>query len=160
MKNTLEWGAVPAVATATETLGGVGTALSHDLQQKLIAEIFDDAKALALRKNKDYGGSVFSVPILAPGMSVDAAIRVRMSDKINRLTYLLAGNAPQVDESLADTIKDLGTYCFVWLICKRIESAAPPAQSLCDSCATRHADRCLVGPVSGVDVCSEYRRVE
>jgi hypothetical protein len=39
-----------------------------------------------------------------------------MSDKIERLQHLLAGNKDEVGESLKDTISDLGAYCLLWLV--------------------------------------------
>jgi hypothetical protein len=98
-------------------------ALSQD--QQAIAAVFDEAKTLALQKNHDYGSSVFERPVLAPCMNAGAAILVRMSDKINRLQTLLAGEKAQVaDEAATDTMRDLATYAFIWLIQQR-RNAAP-----------------------------------
>ena len=41
-------------------------------------------------KNKAYGSSVFKSPILAPNMKPCDSIRVRMSDKIQRITSLMS----------------------------------------------------------------------
>ena len=81
---------------------------------------------LMLRKNSDYGGAVWKAPILRANLSPNDAILVRMSDKIQRLQSLLsrqqfasaiAGEAIecQVDESVEDTISDLGAYCLLYL---------------------------------------------
>lgn len=71
--------------------------------------------ALILRKNADYGSSVWRTPLLAPDTNPGVAIRVRMSDKIHRLQRLLAGNEQEVNESIDDTIRDLGAYCLLYL---------------------------------------------
>lgn len=70
---------------------------------------------LLLKKNADYGSSVWQVPVLAPDCSCESAIRVRMSDKIQRLQSLLSGKSPEVAESINDTIQDLGAYCLLYL---------------------------------------------
>jgi len=91
-------------------------------QQKRIAEIGQDWVATLIRKNLDYGGSVFQAPILAPDLPVDSAIRVRMSDKIQRLMTLLAGNKNLVqDEGIEDTFKDLGAYCLLRAVAIKLE---------------------------------------
>lgn len=82
-------------------------------RQKQIAEKYRDWCKLALEKNEDYGSTLFEVPELAPECSTDAAVRVRMSDKIGRIRKLLGGHSPLVKESLRDTIRDLGTYCLL-----------------------------------------------
>jgi hypothetical protein len=88
--------------------------VSNKEQQKIVeaGKVFID---LILRKNNNYGSSVFKVPILTPGISADMAIRVRMSDKIERLQSLLKSNNDLVGENLEDTITDLGAYCLLWL---------------------------------------------
>lgn len=84
--------------------------------QYRIAQTVVSFGALLLRKNQDYGSSVWQVPILAPESSVATAIRVRMSDKISRINNLLKSKTtPEINESLEDTIKDLGAYCLLLL---------------------------------------------
>lgn len=85
----------------------------------------DDARRIAetaiqitdtlLRKNHDYGGSAWTPPMLAPGMTSRQAIQCRMSDKIARLVKLLSGDLPLVDESIEDTMRDLAGYSTLWL---------------------------------------------
>lgn len=87
----------------------------HGEDQTRIAETIVQWGDLLLRKNKDYGNSVWQTPILAPDCSVSAAIRVRMSDKISRLAHLLENNNPEVNESIDDTLRDLGAYCLLEL---------------------------------------------
>lgn len=84
--------------------------------QQRIAEEGAAWVALLLRKNSDYGSSAWKAPVLAPECDSDAAMRVRMSDKIERICSLLPKGDPEVSsESLEDTIRDLGAYCLLWL---------------------------------------------
>lgn len=84
--------------------------------QYRIAQTVVSFGALLLKKNQDYGSSVWQVPVLAPESSVATAIRVRMSDKISRINNLLKSKTtPEINESLEDTIKDLGAYCLLLL---------------------------------------------
>lgn len=71
--------------------------------------------ALMLRKNRDYGGAVWERPMLAPDCDPGTAIRVRMSDKLSRLISLLQRPAEVADESIDDTLRDLGAYCLLEL---------------------------------------------
>lgn len=74
--------------------------------------------ATLLRKNADYGSSVYKQPVLAPGVDVATAIRVRMSDKIERLRNLLASPLQAnrvITESIDDTMRDLAGYAILWL---------------------------------------------
>jgi len=89
--------------------------------QKLIAEEGLTWIALMLRKNKDYGSAIFKPAVLAPDVEVTATIRVRMSDKISRLSHLLKDNDPEVEESIDDTVRDLGAYCLLYLVSKAKE---------------------------------------
>jgi hypothetical protein len=70
---------------------------------------------LILRKNSDYGSSVWQSPCLAPTMPVASAILVRMSDKVKRLASLAEKPAAVADESLDDTMRDLGAYALLYL---------------------------------------------
>ena len=88
--------------------------LSDD--QRRIWKVFLRALATALRKNNDYGSSVFTPPTLAPDVGTLGAILVRMGDKIKRIQALRTGRERMVaDERLNDTMGDLGTYCFLYL---------------------------------------------
>ena len=68
-----------------------------------------------LHKNWDYGSSVWKNPALVPDMAPREAILVRMSDKVARIKEM-ASKDGEVDESLEDTIVDLGAYCFLWVL--------------------------------------------
>lgn len=71
-----------------------------------------------LRKNRDYGNSAFEVPVLAPGLSALEGIQTRMSDKVKRLSRLLAGNDAAVQESVTDSMGDLAGYSMLWVALK------------------------------------------
>lgn len=78
---------------------------------------------LILKKNADYGCSVWQPPVLAADLGPSDAILVRMSDKINRLISLKGQKDRVACESYEDTMRDLGAYCLLWL-------ARPDAQIL------------------------------
>lgn len=68
-----------------------------------------------LKKNSDYGSSVFKTPVLTPGLSPGDGILVRLSDKIERLQRLLGGKSAEVDESIEETMQDLAGYAILYL---------------------------------------------
>lgn len=83
--------------------------------QQRIATVGLTWVATLLRKNSDYGSAVWQEPILAPDCSTDAAIRVRMSDKVSRIRSLLSKRAEVKEETIDDSIGDLGAYCLLLL---------------------------------------------
>lgn len=85
------------------------------VDQRTIAETALDWVGIILRKNMDYGCAVWDSPVLVPSMEARAAILVRMSDKVSRIAQLVKSGRAEVDESLDDTIKDLGAYCLLYL---------------------------------------------
>jgi len=93
-------------------------------QQQLIAEIGLEWISTLLRKNNDYGGSVFKSPLLAPNLSPLSAIDVRLSDKIERIQTLLTKNS-EVNESIDDTFTDLGAYCLLRKVAKKLNEKQP-----------------------------------
>ena len=88
---------------------------SQNESQNRIAEVGLDWITTLLSKNRDYGDSAWKEPVLAPELSIDSAIRVRMSDKIERIRNLLDKEPEVITESLEDTVNDLGAYCLLWL---------------------------------------------
>ena len=90
--------------------------------QHRIARTFIEQLEKALRKNHDYGNTVFRNPVLAPSLEPESAILVRLSDKIDRFSTLRTRDA-KVSESLEDTAGDAGTYFFLWLVQKQREKA-------------------------------------
>jgi len=83
--------------------------------QQRIAETAIDWTKTLLAKNSDYGSSVWEVPLLTPNLDPAQAILVRMSDKIKRIQALMRRPAEVANESLDDSIKDLGAYCLLYL---------------------------------------------
>jgi len=84
--------------------------------QRRIAETGIRILATLLRKNADYGSTVFDPPALAPEMDPGSAILVRMSDKIGRIANLVGReDRASVDESLDDTLADLAGYAILYL---------------------------------------------
>jgi hypothetical protein len=102
---------VDAMNRFCDAVGGL-----HGPDQQRIAQVGLDWMLTLLAKNADYGGSAWAVPTLCPKLECGDAILVRMSDKISRIANLLkADSKALVDESIEDTIKDLGAYCLLWL---------------------------------------------
>jgi len=65
------------------------------------------------RKNHDYGDS-FHTTFEEEGM---AMVRIRLSDKLNRLKSLTRGEEQMVaDESIRDTLCDLANYAIMTII--------------------------------------------
>jgi hypothetical protein len=92
--------------------------------QKSIKEMGDSVVNLLLKKNKDYGSSVFESPILFPDLKAKDCILIRMSDKIKRFSNLVCSNkTPEVNESIEDTMKDLAGYAILWLVANSMESS-------------------------------------
>jgi hypothetical protein len=75
------------------------------------------------RKNKDYGDS-FGETMRLYGVVAGA---VRIHDKVQRMLQLMSGHRAEVrDESLADTVRDLGTYAAMvmcWIEAGRVTEA-------------------------------------
>ncbi len=91
--------------------------------QQMIKEIGTGVVDLLLKKNKDYGSSVFESPILFPELKAKDCILIRMSDKIKRFSNLVSTNkTPEVNESIEDTMKDLAGYAILWLVANAMES--------------------------------------
>ena len=86
------------------------------IDQTRIARVGLKWLATVLRKNHDYGGSVWKKPRLAPHLDTGDSILVRLGDKIERLESLIAKEKNEVvDESLNDTFKDLCGYILLYL---------------------------------------------
>lgn len=69
-----------------------------------------------LRKNADYGCSVWKAPVLAPDVDPLKAMLCRTSDKVERIATLSAGVQPQVvGEGLKDSILDNAGYSILML---------------------------------------------
>jgi hypothetical protein len=80
-----------------------------------------------VKKNRDYGSSIFDSPKFAPDLDPGIAIRVRRSDKEARKQELLTrAGKPDVDESINDTQLDIIAYDVLeWLQMMYGEPARP-----------------------------------
>lgn len=75
-------------------------------------EILRDCIRTLLKKNHDYGASVFNAGPLTPNLSPETAALVRLGDKYNRLKTLLTAEA-QVNETKRETIVDVIGYSII-----------------------------------------------
>ena len=98
--------------------------------QQLIAEEGLTIVDTLLRKNKDYGSSVFEPPELDHTISPEVGLFCRLSDKIRRIRQLRATKTAEVAESLYDSIADMGGYSILLLVFKRLESIAKGKKSV------------------------------
>lgn len=113
-QDNVVWPEIPAGAATP--VDNVMAALRHgDADQLRIAKLGLEWLDLLLRKNSDYGSSVWKAPLLAPELHSSDAILVRMTDKINRLISLKGQKGLVPFESYEDTMRDLGAYCLLWL---------------------------------------------
>jgi hypothetical protein len=122
---------MPTEVEAVQALEPAPAPEGLNQDQRDIWEIFEKNKIVAIKKNLAYGSSVFTQAVMAPDAPIDAAIRVRMSDKINRLSTLLANPAKNMiqDESINDTFNDLAVYCYLLLIARK---RAADAKKCCE----------------------------
>lgn len=121
--------------------------------------IAEETMRLALtlvRKNRNYGNSVFTPPVLAQHIDPATAIRVRMSDKIARICSLLQRDKdvytppPNWFESVLDTFLDLAGYSILAVIALRESiKRTKPLPGFED------LDSEPVGVPASADVCSE-----
>lgn len=117
---------------APTVVGGAGSpiAISAVIESAMRGERGDIQSMIAytglglveilLKKNKDYGSSVFEPPELDPTASPSVGILARMSDKVRRIRQLRQHGA-EVAESLDETVLDLGGYSILWLVNSEIE---------------------------------------
>lgn len=118
--------ALPRCVIFGEEQVGLATLLDLERCQQALAAGGDTARIVAVglawlaklaNKNDDYGSAVWQPSKLAPEAALATTIRVRMSDKVARIEALLrVGTDRRVkDETLDDTIGDLGAYCLLYL---------------------------------------------
>lgn len=75
------------------------------------------ALEVLLRKNRDYGQSVWTPPVFCPSVPVEQALLVRMSDKVARVANLMSNSRPpEVEEAIQDTLQDLANYCHLLIV--------------------------------------------
>src|SRR5690606_8247625 len=92
---------------------------SSNPDRRNIAKIGLEMTALLIRKNTDYGSSVFDPPLLCPELPPVIGILTRLSDKINRLVQLSQNENLVQSESFDDTISDLVGYGILYLVLRR-----------------------------------------
>jgi hypothetical protein len=80
--------------------------------QELIKETMADVTDLLLRKNRDYGSSFRKPGIISGSLDAKSKLLVRIDDKIERLSNLLAKgtDGDVADEGVSDTVSDLIGY--------------------------------------------------
>jgi len=118
--------------------------------QQRIAEFFIRMGTLLLRKNKDYGASVWKRPRLCKKVPPREAIMVRLSDKIERLEHLLnvKGQTGEVEEPVEETLHDVIGYSTLWILAPDetlqhfTDNVSGPRGTMCDgeessSCSLR-----------------------
>lgn len=81
-------------------------------------KIVTDTMKLCERKNNDYGSSVQDT-FKKFG---DISYLTRIADKYNRICSLINKENEVKDESILDTIKDMGNYCFLWCASKSLDN--------------------------------------
>jgi hypothetical protein len=80
-----------------------------------VAYTFKEAQTILLKKHHDYGPKNIS---MAPGGPLNG-LRVRMWDKISRLSNLMDRNTTANYESLEDTLIDLANYALIGVLVLR-----------------------------------------
>lgn len=79
--------------------------------------IVNETVKLCKRKNADYGSSVQNTY----EKFGDISYLTRITDKYNRICSLMTKENKVKDESVIDSIKDMGNYCFLWATSKSLE---------------------------------------
>ena len=84
---------------------------------ELFEKELNEELALTKRKNADYAGTKDSfqnfklIETLTAGrISAEDGIIVRLTDKLQRVTNLLAAKAQVKDETITDTLRDISVY--------------------------------------------------
>ena len=88
---------------------------SEEPFEKAVGLTFKEAQDILLRKHHDYGPKNIS---MAPGGPLNG-LRVRMWDKISRLSNLMDRNTTANYESLEDTLIDLANYALIGVLVLR-----------------------------------------
>lgn len=93
--------------------------------QREIAFIGLETIAIMVRKNEDYGSSVFQRGALSADVTPEQGLRVRIGDKLSRINNLISNPGSQrVNESITDTGHDTSAYFLLWVIDRIRESGA------------------------------------
>jgi hypothetical protein len=86
--------------------------LNHLDFSKAVEKTFEEAKAVLLKKQLDYGPKNISQ---SPGGPING-LRVRMHDKVARINHLVDSNKGPANESLRDSFLDLANYSIIALM--------------------------------------------
>jgi len=79
---------------------------------EIAQDYYDDAAAMLVRKQADYGPKNISN---APGGPLNG-LRVRMADKLARINHLLDSGVEPSNESLQDSFLDLCNYAVIGMM--------------------------------------------
>lgn len=105
-----------AAISKEQALEDLESALGGSKADRLM-RMFIKAHDTFVDKNGDYGDA-FAYTLRKHG---DKAPLIRITDKFLRIETLLTGREAAVkDETVMDTILDLGCYCFMWLMEKEV----------------------------------------
>jgi len=108
--------------------------MSHQEYLKAFESILKDMLMLTEKKNHDYAGGKSDAfanfrqiaDLTQERISVEDGILVRMTDKMSRISNLIASNVnPKVQESVLDTLQDLAVYSiilYIYLMKKQTQS--------------------------------------
>lgn len=77
-----------------------------------LAERFKEAEELLVKKHRDYGPKNISH---SPGGPING-LRVRMHDKLARISHLYDSNVAPQNESLRDSFIDMANYAIIGLM--------------------------------------------
>lgn len=80
--------------------------------KKLASPYYEDALAVLVKKQNDYGPKNIS---LAPGGPLNG-LRVRMHDKMSRINHLIDSGVTPENESLRDSFLDMLNYSAIALM--------------------------------------------
>lgn len=94
-------------------------------QEGCLRTILAEVSQLLLKKNKDYGGSVFQAPVFCPSLPVESAILCRISDKYNRWQNLKnSEETSAVEETISETLRDMLGYAIILCMVLNAEDVA------------------------------------
>lgn len=105
---------------ADDPIPPVDVPMTEPVERTTIRSVCDDLRETLLRKNSDYGSSVFNPPVLNTSLSAESAIHVRLSDKFARLSNLLSSQKEAANESIEDTFLDIAGYCVLELVRRKL----------------------------------------
>ena len=111
--------------------------MNLDKFEKDASEIYAEALAVLVKKQKDYGPKNISS---APGGPLNG-LRVRMHDKLSRINHLLDNGADPENEALIDSFLDMMNYAAIGQMVlqgKWADSNKTDPECICYECRTKH----------------------